>query len=196
MAIAWPVDVVGNLQTETAIALGANQTSPLTGTTQGGGSSVVMWRLELAFPPQNALAKVRKIRRIFARAKQDTVAIPVLQPGLVIGTPGNVTVAAGHVAGSKTIPLQNIGAGFAFQEGQFISIQRAGKWYLYNLAADSAAGAASRSVTIDSTSRAAHAAGDAVEIVTPYIEGWIEPSSLTVDVAHHYGFSIAIAEAQ
>lgn len=196
MTLAWPSGVVGNVQNEIPMALGQPQKSPLTGTTQGGGSSVVMWRLELAFPPQNNLANVRAIRNIMAQAKQDTVAIPVRQPGFSVGTPGTILVGAGHVAGTKTLPLTGIAGGYSLLAGQFISILTGGVYYLYTLAADSPAGASSRTVTLTSTTRAAHASGNTVDVAQPMIEGWIDMQSLSADVNAHYGFSLAIEEAR
>ena len=196
MTIAWPSGVVGNVQSEIPLALGAPQKSPLTGTTQGGGSSVVMWRLELSFPPQNNLANVRAIRNVMAQAKQDTVAIPVRQPGFNVGNPGTITVGSGHVAGTKTLPLTGIAAGYSLLAGQFLSILTGGRYYLYTLAADSLAGAASRTVTLTSTTRAAHASGNTVDVAAPMIEGWVDLKSLSADVQAHYGFSLAIEEAQ
>jgi hypothetical protein len=196
MTFTWPAGVIGNVQTETPIALGNPQTSPLTGSTQGGGSSVIMWSLGLEFPPQTNLSNVRAVRNILAKAKQDTVAIQVRQPGLTIGSPGTITVAAGHTAGTKTLPLQGIAGGFGFVAGQFISVQTGGRWYLYTLDADSPAGASSRSVTLTSTTRAAHASGNSVEVSAPWIEGWIEQTSLTANTAAHYGFTLSIREAR
>jgi hypothetical protein len=196
MTLAWPAGVVGNVQTEVPMALGNPQKSPLTGTTQGGGSSVVMWRLELSFPPQNSLTNVRAIRTVMAQAKQDTVAIPVRQPGFTVGSPGTVTVGTGHVAGTKTLQLAGIAGGYAFVAGQFISILTGGRYYLYTLAADSAAGSATRTVTLTSTTRAAHASGNTVDVAAPMIEGWVDLKSLSADVNSHYGFSVAIEEAQ
>jgi len=196
MTLAWPSSVVGNVQNEIPMALGNPQKSPLTGTTQGGGSSVVMWRLEVSFPPENTMADVRAIRNIMAQAKQDTVAMAVRQPGFTVGTPGTVTVGTGHVAGTKNLPLTGIAGGYGFLAGQFISVSTGGRWYLYTLAADSAAGSASRTVTLTSTTRAAHVSTDPVEVLTPYIEGWIDLKSLSADVNSHYGFSLAIEEAR
>ncbi len=196
MTFTWPSGVIGNVQTETPIALGSPQTSPLTGTTQGGGSAVVMWQLGLEFPPQTNLANVRAIRNILAKAKQDTVAIRVRQPGFTVGSPGTITVGAGHVAGTKTLPLTGIAGGFGFLAGQLISINTGGRWYLYTLDADSPAGAASRTVTLTSATRAAHASGNSVEVADPWIEGWIEQNSLSVNNAGHYTFSLSIKEAQ
>ena len=196
MTLAWPAGVVGNVQTEVPMALGNPQKSPLTGTTQGGGSSVVMWRLELSFPPQNNSTNVRAIRTVMAQAKQDTVAIPVRQPGFTVGSPGTVTVGAGHTAGTKSLPLAGIAGGYAFVAGQFISVLTGGRYYLYTLAADSAAGSATRTVTLTSTTRAAHANGNTVDVAAPMIEGWVDLKSLSADVNSHYGFSVAIEEAQ
>ena len=116
MTFTWPSGVIGNVQTETPIALGNPQTSPLTGSTQGGGSSVIMWSLGLEFPPQTNLSNVRAVRNILAKAKQDTVQIQIRQPGLTIGTPGTITVAAGHTAGTKTLPLQGVSTAQARQK--------------------------------------------------------------------------------
>lgn len=196
MTLAWPSGVVGNIQTEIPMALGNPQKSPLTGTTQGGGSSVVMWRLELNFPPENVMADVRAVRNVMAMAKQDTVAIPVRQPGFTVGTPGTVTVGTGHTAGTKSLPLAGIASGYEFVAGQFISILTGGRYYLYTLAADSPAGSATRTVTLTSTTRAAHASGNTVDVTTPMIEGWVDLKSLSADINAHYGFSLAIEEAQ
>lgn len=196
MSFTWPAGVIGSVQSETPIALGSPQTSPLTGATQGGGSSVVMWSLDLEFPPIADLAKIRAIRNIFAKAKQDTVVIQVRQPGLVVGTTGTILVGSGHTAGTKTMPLTGIAGGFGILAGQFLSISTGGRWYLYTPDADSPAGAASRSITLTSTTRAAHAVSDPVEIATPWIEGWITPGPIVVEPDMHYKFSLNIREAR
>ncbi len=197
MTIAWPADVIGNVQTETPIALGNPQTSPLTGSTQGGGSSVVMWALELEFPPIADLAKVRAVRNILAKAKQDRVAIPIRQPGFTIGATGTITVGAGHVGGTKTLPLVGIAAGLNLFAGQFIGVDHAGgRSYLYTLDADSPAGSSSRTVTLTSTTRAAHPSSSPVYVAQPWIDGWIEQSSIRVNAAGHYTFTVSIREAR
>lgn len=196
MSFSWPSGVIGNIQTEAPMALGSPQTSPLTGSTQGGGSSVVLWSLDIEFPSISDLAKVRAIRNILAKAKQDTVVVPVRQPGLVVGTPGTILVGSGHVAGTKALPLTGIAGGFGILAGQFLSISTGGRWYLYTPDADSPAGAASRSINLTSTTRAAHAASDPVEFANPWIEGWIEQSSMTVNAAGHYIFKLSIKEAR
>ena len=196
MTLAWPAGVIGNLQKEVPMALGAPQKSPLTGTTQGGGSSVIMWRMELSFPPQDDNAKVRAIRTIMAQAKQDTVAIPIRQPGFSVGSPGTITVGSGHVAGTKSLPLAGIAGGYSLLAGQFISIFTGGRYYLYTLAADSPAGAANRTVQLTSTTRAAHASGNPVDVANPVVEGWIDLPSLSADITNQYSFSLAIEEAQ
>jgi hypothetical protein len=196
MSFTWPSSVVGSVQSETPIALGEPQTSPLTGSTQGGGSSVVMWALDLTFPPIADVAKVREIRSIFAQHKQDTVIIPIRQPGIVVGSSGTITVGSGHTAGTKTLPLVGIAGGFSLFKGQWISVQTGGIWYLYVLAADSLAGAANRTVTLTSTTRAAHANTNAVEVTNPVIEGWIEPSEIVAEADLHYRFSLRVKEAR
>jgi hypothetical protein len=196
MSFTWPSGVIGSVQSETPVALGSPQTSPLTGATQGGGSSVTMWSLDVDFPPIADLAKIRAIRNIFAKAKQDTVVMQVRQPGLVIGTPGTILVGSGHVAGTKTMPLTGIAGGFGILAGQFMSIRTGGRWYLYTPDADSPAGSASRSITLTSTTRAAHAVSDPVEIATPYIEGWITPGPIIAEPDQHYRFSLNIREAR
>lgn len=196
MTLAWPSGVVGNIQTEIPMALGNPQTSPLTGSTQGGGSSVILWQLDVEFPPINDLAKVRAIRNILAKAKQDTVAIQVRQPGFTVGTTGVTVVNSGHTVGTKALPIFGAATSLAMFSGQFLSISTGGRWYLYTLDADSAAGSASRNLTLTSTTRASHAIFDPVEISTPWIEGWIEQSSISVNAAGHYVFRLSIKEAR
>jgi hypothetical protein len=196
MSFTWPSGVIGSVQSETPVALGSPQTSPLTGTTQGGGSSVIMWSLKLDFPPISDVSKIRDVRTIFAQHKQDTVIIPIRQPGIVVGSSGTVTVNTGHTAGTKTLPLTGIAGGFSLFKGQFISVQTGGIWYLYTLAADSLAGSSSRTVTLTSTTRAAHVNTNVVEITSPVIEGWINPSEITVEPDMHYKFSLSVREAR
>lgn len=196
MSFTWPSDVIGSVQSETPIALGEPQTSPLTGSTQGGGSSVVLWGLDLTFPPVSDVRKVRDVRTIFSKHKQDTVIIPVRQPGITVGASGTVTVGSGHTAGTKTLPLVGIAGGFSLFKGQFISVQTGGFWYLYTLDADSPAGAANRTVTLTSTTRAAHANTNAVEITNPVIEGWLTPGEIVIEPDMHYKFSCSIRESR
>ena len=196
MSFTWPSGVIGSVQAETPVALGSPQTSPLTGSTQGGGSSVIMWSLDLDFPPVADLAKVRAVRNIFAKAKQDTVVVQVRQPGFTVGTTGTVVVGSGHVAGTKTLPISGITSGLALLAGQFISISTGGRWYLYTLDADSPAGSTTRTLTLTSTTRAAHVSTDPVEIATPWIEGWITPDAISAEPDQHYRFSMSIREAR
>jgi hypothetical protein len=155
-----------------------------------------MWSLDLTFPPIADVAKVRDIRSIFAQHKQDTVVIPIRQPGIVIGSSGTITVGSGHTAGTKTLPLVGIAGGFSLFKGQWISVQTGGIWYLYVLAADSLAGADNRTVSLTSTTRAAHASGNSTEVSSPVIEGWIQPSEIVVEADLHYRFSLTIREAR
>jgi hypothetical protein len=193
----WPSSVVGNVQTETPLALGNPQTSPLTGATQGGGSSVILWQLDVSFPVQVNMVNIQAIRAILARHKQETVVFRVRQPALNVGTTGTVTVGAGHVAGTKSLPVVGVNSTLAMKAGQFLSISTGGRWYLYTLSADSNAGTTSRTLQLTSTTRAAHASGDVVEIAEPWIEGWIQGDpSVSVDVNQHYTFGVSVREAR
>jgi hypothetical protein len=99
---------------------------------------------------------------------RDEVIIPVYElnkPTLTQGTP--------VVASASAFALSITGApsGVTFKAGQPISISTGGRWYLYKLAADSASGSTSRSLTLTSAVRAVHAVNDVVAINRAYIQG-------------------------
>ncbi len=195
MAMNWPAGVIGNKQSQIPLGLGSIQESPLTGSSQLSGSSVVKWRFVWEFPPQDDQALIGQVNSLIARARQERIIMPVFQPRVSVAGSGAVTIGSGASAWSKNLALAGIGSGYGFKAGQFISVSTGGRWYLYALQSDSAPGAANRQVVATSTWRALHQAGDAVEIIEPKMEGWLDPTQIDYDVASLAGFSIGVTEA-
>lgn len=197
MAVSFPSDYVpSSIEGPRPIYNGQLFTSPLTQTSQRIGSSTQLHEVVYTYPPMST-DQMRICRAITDKFERDEAISPVYElhkidaatlgmANLVthlgelvthLGEPvwysgvytGDVKVGSG--ASSFSLPVTGAPTELGWKAGQPISINTGGRWYLYTLAADSDAGSTSKTLTLTSAIRAAHASGDAVAINRAYIQG-------------------------
>lgn len=121
-------------------------------------------------------------------------------PGLDMepGAPG-APVAAAATAGGSVLPISGLTAGYAVREGQFFSLIHGGRRYLHQFTAAVAANAAgAMTATLFPPLRVAVAAGDALEIALPMIEGFVLPGdelNWEMALARRVNLSFSVVEA-
>jgi hypothetical protein len=105
-----------------------------------------------------------------ARSEGATYAFP--QPGLITNTPavGSPVIAGAGQTGS-TLNLSGIGFAYQVRKGQFLSVTRGARRYLYQCMALTSASGGAAAVPIWPMLRASPDNGSAVELVTPVISG-------------------------
>lgn len=138
----------------------------------------------------------RRWAALYALAKKNGALIPVKQPNLPIGSPGNTVVTTNTAAG-KVVPVSGGAPGYPVRQGQWLSIVRAGQRYLDMVAADVALDLGGGNfVSIVNLLRTPIVTGDAVELAAPKIEGWIDgPASWPLESSRLTAFTFTVVEA-
>lgn len=167
MAI-WPSNVEPDRMSRKRIAPYDEFVSPFTKTTQSNGSASHLWEVSYVFPVLDP-SQARRVEVCMTTFEKEDLIIRLHQPNFVTTGAGAVAVAAG--ATGFTLPVSGVTAGYAFLAGQFISVFTTGRNYTYMLAADSPAGATTRSLTLTSVILAPHTTGNTVEVSEPVIQG-------------------------
>jgi hypothetical protein len=196
MAIQFPTtEIPVEVQGPTPIESNREFVSPLTQTMQFVGSSTQLHEMTFVSKLLDT-DQYRVLRTITDKLKLDEIIIPVWerykQDSEELGRLNFVTNSAeivtyfGEPIYDTTPWVGNLrvnsASGFVlnvfgaptdvgFKAGQPISIRTGGRWYLYTLAADSPAGATTKTLTLTSAIRAVHANGDVVAINRAYIQG-------------------------
>jgi hypothetical protein len=133
---------------------------------------------------------MRVLRAITDKALRDEIIIPVWER-YKDALSGSETVTS---TSGFNLSIANIASGTILKAGQPISVLTGGRWYLYTLDADSAAGSTTRSLTLTSSIRAVHASGNSVAINRAYMQGRGE-AVWTSDVAgRYYQLSLTVRE--
>lgn len=122
------------------------------------------------------------------------VAVPIQQPGLAIGTPGNPTVVGGS---GTTLNLTGFTSGYAIRAGQVFSIVHGGKRYVHIAAAGASAPGGAVSLQIYPMLRTPVTSGDVVEFAAPKIEGFLADTSAgwSVGLAQSIGLTFSVVES-
>lgn len=154
------------------------------------------FRVAVSYPPlpdPNGRIFVNRL----IRAKQEGIRVPV-PLSTDQGIPGSAAVDGAASAG-VTLNLKGMTPHYAGKEGFWLSIDRGGKRSLYSLAAQFIAGADGKATaTIYPPLRTPLQDGDAVNLATPTIEGFIDGDELSweMSLAHHQHISFTIEEAR
>ncbi len=122
------------------------------------------------------------------------VLVPIQQPGLAIGTPGNPIATSG--AGT-TINLSGFTPGYSIRAGQVFSLIHGGKRYVHIATAAATASGGSVSLSIYPMLRTPVTSGDVVEFATPKIEGFLADTSQgwSVGLSQAIGLTFNVVEA-
>ena len=196
MAYNWPTNIVPNAQKFTFISYFQDHESPLTRTEQSNSDVSVLLQIEFGFPMLNQDDGLLALAHL-GRAMRDEYVVPYKQAGVIYPTTDTMTLGAG--ATGSSLPIVGIPSGYAFKDGQLFSlIDTDGRRYNYQVGADSAAGAANRTITLNADIRKPHASGCVLEIKEPKIQGKIKPDNrvLDLDVAYLSQINFTIKEAR
>lgn len=167
----WPASVIPNVQDKWVDTTDGEQKSPFGGGIQSNGSSVQKWCFQFSYPFLVG-AQGLAVDAILAQTGKGDVIVPIYQEG--INTTPSMTPLLDTGSSNFSLKLKNVDSTWAGVTGQFISVYSDGRYWLYMLAADSAAGTTTRTLTLTSALRStAHAANDPVQIAQPYIQGRI-----------------------
>lgn len=203
MAIALPSTPWARDAVPRMLAWGGQLKPILGGPTQSILRLGTRFALDVAMPPMEAEPTGRTwvAALLQATAQGDTVLFkwPQLSFNTTGMTDGTLTIA--RPAGSTTINLTGLAATQQVKVGQFISLRNAatGRRYLHMVTTQkSATAGAINNVGLTPELRADFAAGDVVDIVTPYIEGLLTGNERdwNLDSAHHTGLAFVIEERE
>lgn len=111
--------------------------------------------------------------------EDDTVVVPIIQPGISTGAPGSPVVDGGNQAGS-TLNLRNVTPQYLFGKGWYLShIDSAGRRRTYRCRETCIANAdGDLAIPLRTLIRLPPADGDVVELARPMIEGYAEVEGL------------------
>lgn len=105
--------------------------------------------------------------------EDETVVVDILQPGLVIGTPGTPLVNGSNQSG-RTLNLMGLTPGYVFRKGQWLSIIQGGQRFAYkSSAAATADGSSNMALPLRTMLRLPSVNNALVEIAQPKAEGWV-----------------------
>lgn len=198
MAIALPDWPAPTTASPRLLDFGADLVPPLGGAVQRISRLGSRYAIEVEMPPmKSAELGLQWVARL-QRGKAGRAVLEFPQPSLTIAAPGAPTVRA-NTAGGVSLPLTGLTPGFAFVEGQYLSIIHGGRRYLHMItAAVVAAAGGTADVAIFPMLRTNLTAGDVAEINPPRIEGYIEGDELAwvLAVQHYTALSFRITEAE
>ena len=173
-------------------------------TPPGGGAAMRIRRLgdrfsqSVRMPPLDYADQARKWIARLLRGANETVLMPVYQPGLEIGNPGAPRVNGAGQLG-MTLNLDGFTPGYLMREGQFFSLVVSGQRFLYSCTADTAANASgAMALPFEPMLRRQPADNDVVEVAQPMIEGFVEgrETTWTVEAAFNVGLDFKIDERE
>lgn len=193
MTVQFPISIaprmIGSLQ---PLSPGEVVRSGLTGAGQQRTSARQRWAATFEFPPltqaQQALAAVA-----LTQAMKDTLAVTLSQEA--IGGPGPIVGVQVNTAWSALfgLSLKGLPSDLALTAGTFLSIMTGGTSYLYRMAADSPAGATTRTIQLTSVPHVVHAINDAVTFL-PVLEGAVSWGGQTIDVERLHSLSFTVEQ--
>ncbi len=138
------------------------------------------WALSVELPPiKEGVAWLDwQVAMLLARSQGASYRWP--QPGLVTNTPsaGSPVIAGAGQTGS-TLNISGVGFGYQVRKGQFLSVTKGARSYLYQCTTLTSASGGAMAVPIYPMLRASPDNGSAVELVAPLIVGKITSENLT-----------------
>ena len=128
------------------------------------------------------------------QGSNETVLVPVAQPGLEIGDPGAPVIAA-DAPGGTTISVAGFSNGYTVREGQYFSIVHDGKRYLHMVTEEKTI-AGSGTLSIFPTLRSPVSTNDVLEFAQPYLEGFLPVTqNWSVGLVQTVGLSYTVEES-
>lgn len=179
-----------------AVDFGANLQGPLGGEVQRIERQGSRWAVQVEMPPMKhpATGRIFMSRLVSGISEGLRMAFPL--QGFNPGTPGSPMVdGAGHAG--RTLPIKNATPGYVFREGQFFSLTRGDRHYLYKVDGEAVVGSDGKAVLpIWPMLRAQHLDGDALHVGRPMIEGLVTADQLgwQMALAHFSAFSFELRE--
>lgn len=130
------------------------------------------WAWDIALPP---MSYEESLLWDDLLEEGDTVVMPILQPGLDLGTPG-APLVNGVMQSGRTLNLKGLAPGYVFRKGQWLSVISQGQRYAYKSRADATAdGAGNIAIPLRTIIRYPLVNSAVVEIAEPKVEGWATP---------------------
>lgn len=173
---------------------GGRVASPLNGATTFIDRLGARWSFECQTPPMPLEPDGRRWAARLMEASRLGGRIRIAQPGFNTSAPGTPVVASATAAG-RLVPLSGVQPGYAFREGQWVSIIIGGQRYADQIA-EQAIASTSGTVTIrlQNLLRKPLAGGETVEVLA-VVEGAIQLSDgWNVDNDEVVSFSFTITE--
>ena len=148
------------------------------------------WALTVDLPPVKEGPDWLEWQVALALARSQDASYPWPQPGLVTNSPsaGSPVIAGAGQTGS-TLNLSGIGAGYPIKKGQFLSVVKGARTYLYQCTAATVPSAGAAAVPIWPPLRASPDNGSAVELVAPKISGRLTAALSWSHETHSYVFT-------
>jgi hypothetical protein len=195
MTIALPTQPKAKTASPKFIDFGGTLSASMGGEDQRLNRLGSRFGAEYSLPPMKAADAQVWISRLI-RGRKEKVAFYFPQPGVITHGVTTCLVNGIHISNAEILSLKGIGGGRIIAEGQFLSIIKGGKRYLYN-ATTTGSGSAAFAIGIQPGLRTALAGDEVVEIGLPMIEGYIKGDEMgwNVDDAKIYGLQFAIDEA-
>lgn len=145
------------------------------------------WALSVQLPPIKEGADWLEWQVALLQARAQDASYPWPQPGLVTNTPavGSPVIAGAGQTGS-TLNLSGIGTGYPIKKGQFLSVIKGARTYLYQCQTLTTPSGGAAAVPIWPILRASPDNGSAVQLVTPLISGKLSESLSWDHETHSY----------
>lgn len=186
MALTFPSSIIPRAMSEAFITANEREFTALNGNTQTISSALILHEFTFEYPPLT-LTQRDALAAIMAQSGQDDVVMQIYRPKVAAAVSGSILVGTGATA--KSLPVTAVNSSYTPKAGRFLSVSTGGRWYLYSLAADSAAGTTSRTFSLTGGIRAAHASGDVVSMEYPYIQGKIASNVRNLKADEHGYYS-------
>lgn len=154
------------------------------------------FRAEVSFPPMRPDTARRFISRLLD-AKREGLRIEYPLLGVSQGIPGTPVVDGAGQTGT-TLAVRGLTPRYAFKEGFWLSIVKAGQHYLHNCRSNAVAGGdGATTVTITPPLRTDFPDGAAIHLAKPMIEGLIDGNewSWSIPVERLIALQVTIEEA-
>lgn len=195
MAIAFPTSIIPNFASELRPVRGRWQNqSPYTQGTQEKITSSFLYEITFGFPPLTN-AQMDLVRSV--RDQGGEIIMPLYRPFEAALTSGSIVVASG--SSGNSLNVSGVNSAYAPKAGRPLSILAGGRWYVYTLLSDSAAGSSTRTFTLTQPLRASVTIGDVIAMEFGVIQGFAEwelPSNSINTSGFYDGLKVTIREAK
>lgn len=153
--------------------------------------------LRVNYPPiRGTIARQFQARLLRGQTERVVLEWPLLD--LDPGSPPNPQINSS--SSGTAISVKGLGAGYVYQEGQPLSVVSGGRRYTHIMTGGGAAnGSGIAAIGIYPPSRVTYAVNDTVEIVTPKIEGLVNPGeelSWGYALEHTMDFAFTVVETK